>query len=88
MSSAPSASAAPESGDIGRPEALLPVAMEDRDEIELAASRSAISPVPSGELSSITSTFTPSGSSACTIASRFSRSLYVGKHTVAFGIAA
>src|SRR3954449_6231063 len=49
------------------------------------ARRSAISPVPSGELSSITSTETPSGSSARIIFSRFSRSLYVGRQTVAFG---
>src|SRR4029079_19080071 len=50
-----------------------------------AASRSAISPVPSGELSAMTSTETPSGASERTIFSRFSRSLYVGRQTVAFG---
>src|SRR4051794_18928680 len=49
------------------------------------ARRSAISPVPSGELSSITSTETPSGTSERIIFSRFSRSLYVGRQTVAFG---
>src|SRR5439155_24137458 len=52
------------------------------------ASRSASSPVPSGEPSSITSTVSsaPSRSrSAATIASRFSRSLYVGRQTVALG---
>src|SRR6266496_2165197 len=49
------------------------------------ASRSAISPVPSGELSSTTSTRTPRGARARSIASRFSRSLYVGRQTVATG---
>src|SRR3954451_7110715 len=44
-----------------------------------------MSPVPSGELSSITSTETPSGASERIIFSRFSRSLYVGRQTVAFG---
>src|SRR5205823_3770876 len=45
------------------------------------ASRSASSPVPSGELSSITRTETPCSPSARTIRSRFSRSLYVGRQT-------
>src|SRR6058998_3025723 len=48
-----------------------------------AASASAISPVPSGELSSITSTWTPRPCSVRTIRSTFSRSLYVGRQTVA-----
>src|SRR4051812_3004446 len=51
-----------------------------------AARRSATSPVPSGEASSITSTRSPSRTtpaSARTIGSRLSSSLYVGRQTVA-----
>ena len=48
-----------------------------------AASGRRSSPVPSGELSSMTSTCTPSACSARTIRSTFSRSLYVGRQTVA-----
>src|SRR5919201_300807 len=46
-------------------------------------SRSAISPVPSGELSSMTRTRTSLATSARSIGSMFSRSLYVGRQTVA-----
>jgi len=78
----------PESGDIRWPEALLAVAMEDGDEVELACE-------PVGDLA---------GSVGRVVvdhehphAERLERahhrlevlsSLYVGKHTVAFGIAA
>src|SRR5690348_7800669 len=47
-----------------------------------AASPSAISPVPSGDPSSITSTLTPSPCSVRTMRSTFSRSLYVGRQMV------
>src|ERR687892_275369 len=54
-----------------------------------AANRSAISPVPSGDPSSITRTpsreMSSTSPSARIICSRFSRSLYVGRHTTARG---
>ena len=50
-----------------------------------AASLSAISPVPSGELSSTTTTLTPScARMAPIIFSMFTFSLYVGSITIAF----
>ena len=47
---------APEARDVGRADPLLRLAVEDRDPRELRESRSAISPVPSGEPSSMTRT--------------------------------
>ena len=79
---------AAEPGDVRRPEPLLlRRGGAPRPRASSAASRSAISPVPSGELSSITSTRSRAVSScspsARTIGSRLSRSLYVGRQTIA-----
>ena len=52
-------SRAPEAVEVRRPESLLARPMEDVDPVARPARRSAISPVPSGELSSITSTSRP-----------------------------
>ncbi len=77
-----------EACDVRTPETLFPLPVEDGEPLALRREAVRDLPVPSGELSSITSTRTPSGSSASIIGSRFSRSLYVGRQRTAFGMGA
>src|SRR5262245_52003087 len=85
-SSAPSASARWKPAMYAGPSPLLVVRWSTETRSCSAESRSASSPVPSGDPSSMTrirSSASRRSSSAVTIGSRFSRSLYVGRQTVA-----
>ena len=73
----------PEPVEVRAAQSLLARPVADVDPGIAGASASASSPVPSGELSSTTSSVPPGSASriAAAIAARFSRSLYVGRTT-------